>query len=377
MPMRRRWYLFKPFDLIARLWPVWTPRRGLLIVHPNGLGDMILLSPFIERYARVFGLERSEITLLGCSKWQPLAARIFAGCRVIGIDKLAYTRNVGYRFKTNVMVRRLAPASAVCAIFMRRNLEADSLVWITGAPDRILTRPHTGPRQADEQAWYLKRATRVIDHGPDTVHELVRHNRFLDTLEGRERPLPPIRLDWPKHPSVSFDFQDRPYVVLHPVGDSFVQRWPMDRYVALARRIRDRLGLKVVFMGKKGGAPLNRPVPAELGLVDLIDATSLPDAVDLLKGAALVVSNDSGPAHMAIFLGTPLVVVKGGRHFQMYFPYPLGVTRAPISVVYEEMPCFGCFWGCRHADPDPWKPFPCITAITLDRVWEAVERLMR
>ncbi|MFQ5763594.1 MAG: hypothetical protein ACE5GT_01585, partial [Rhodospirillales bacterium] len=40
--MRRRWWLFRPFDVIARHWPVLKKPRGVLVVRMDGIGDMVL-----------------------------------------------------------------------------------------------------------------------------------------------------------------------------------------------------------------------------------------------------------------------------------------------------------------------------------------------
>jgi len=58
------------------------------------------------------------------------------------------------------------------------------------------------------------------------------------------------------------------------------------------------------------------------GVVDLMGKTSLPQLLDVINHAALVVSNDTGPAHLSIALGTPTLVIVGGGHFGCFVPYP-------------------------------------------------------
>ena len=65
--MRRRWWLFRPLDLIARHRPVLGRPSGVLVVRMGGIGDMVLFRRTLDHYAEVFGVEKSEITVLGCA----------------------------------------------------------------------------------------------------------------------------------------------------------------------------------------------------------------------------------------------------------------------------------------------------------------------
>ncbi len=144
--MRRRWWLFRPLDLIARYWPVFKKPRGLLVVRMDGIGDMVLFRTALDHYSQAFAMPRAEITVLGCSSWGSLADVVFAGYRVRVIDEHAYARRPFYRFKISLFVRRLAPAVTVNDSYFRRALMADSLAWISGAPKQVSSLPYiNGP----------------------------------------------------------------------------------------------------------------------------------------------------------------------------------------------------------------------------------------
>ena len=108
--MRRRWWMFRPLDLIARHWPVFKKPRGVLVVRMDGIGDMVLFRRTLDRYAEVFGVDKSEITVLGCASWANLADVVFEGYKVYAIDEHAFARRPFYRFKISLWVRGLAPA---------------------------------------------------------------------------------------------------------------------------------------------------------------------------------------------------------------------------------------------------------------------------
>ena len=71
--MRRRWWLFRPFDLIARNLPLFFSRKGVLVVRMDGIGDMTLFRQSLEYYAEAFGVTTQDITVLGCKSWAAIA----------------------------------------------------------------------------------------------------------------------------------------------------------------------------------------------------------------------------------------------------------------------------------------------------------------
>ena len=372
----RRWWLFRPFDLLARLWPVGR-RRGVLMVRIDGIGDMAMFQGAFGHYAEVLGVPPSEITLLGCQSWASLAQQFFPGCRFFAIDEHAYERRPLYRLKVSLWVRRQGFAVAICDMYLRRPLVADALLWISGATERIATQPHVSPRTAAVFSWYLQRCTRTIDTGPYPTHEIVRHFRFLSALAGREIPALPPALPWPDRPRPI----SGPYAVLNLGGNSREKRWPADRFFTLAEELAAR-GLRVVFVGGPSEpdlpaavAEVRRRSPRSEAFLDRIGATPLPELLDLLRHAELVVSSDTGPAHLAVGLGAPSVVILGGGHYTSFVPYPPDLTPPRTRFVWRELPCFHCFWACTQPH-ERGESFPCMAAVPFDDVRAAVEAVL-
>lgn len=368
--MRRRWWLFRPLDLLARLWPVSGPKRGLLVVRMDGIGDMVLFRAALDHYADAFGVAKDDIVVVGCKSWASIVPEVFAGYRVILIDEHAFARRPFYRFKTALRVRRLNAEIAVNDSYLRRALMADSLVWLSAAPRQVVSLPYISEKTRSEYRYYLSQASQVIDTGPYPSHEIERHFRFLSVVAGRDIAPQLPTISWretrsPLAPAV-------PYAVLNPGANEPGRRWPLDDYLALAGRLLDR-GLAVVFVGlpwRGEDAKRMEEISQRHGVRDLAGKTGLPDLLDLMKHAAVVVANDSGPAHVAIALGTPTVVVVGGGHFGCFVPYPESATPPAARFLYEKMECYHCFWSC-HKRTDDKDSFPCVAAVSLDRVWDA------
>jgi heptosyltransferase-2 len=134
----------------------------------------------------------------------------------------------------------------------------------------------------------------------------------------------------------------RPLVVLEP-GAAYgaAKCWPAERFGALARALRER-GHDVVTIGTDASRPLEAKVAAAAG-PGLLRAAGRTADLGVLMGvlslARLVVSNDTGPMHLAAALGTPVLALFGAS--DPVVSGPLG--PGPRRVLYEPEPCSPCF----------------------------------
>ncbi len=368
--MRRRWWLFRAFDLIARHWPQFQSRRGLAVIRMDGIGDMVLFRNSLDDYAETFGVEQKEITVIGCNSWSGLAAEIFKGFSVIPIDEHAYAKKPAYRFLTNLKMRRLAPKVVVNDAYFRRALMADSLVWMMAPAKSFASYPYINDPTRSEFSYYMSSVDEVVDTGPYPTHELVRHANFLSHVAGKSISPKTPDLNWPARPGPAQIKGD--YVVLNPGSNEYGRRWPLENYLSLASWIKQQ-GKKAVFVGKAderaNGDAVARLADNEM-IIDLTGKTSVPELLDLMKNASLVVTNDTGPAHLSIGLGAATVVIIGGGHFGSFVPYPKNVTPDNVRFVYEKMECYHCFWRCHKRD-DKYQSFPCVSAVGREAVQDA------
>jgi len=377
--MRKRWWMFRPLDLIARYWPVFKPQKGILVIRMDGIGDMVLFRRSLDRYAEIFGTIKSDITILGCKSWEGLADEVFSGYRVISINEHAFSRRPLYRLRVSIMVRALAPKVAVCDSYMRRALMADSLTWVSAAHKTIVSLPYISERTRPEFYYYLSQVDEIIDTGPYPTHELIRHSRFISALAGKTILPEAPWIPWRKKPEFieSWDAFDQPYAILNTGSNEPGRRWPMSGYSEIARNLT-KLGMLVVFVGHKDEQDeinIISRLSQELGVVNLAGKTSLTQLLDLFSHASIVISNDTGPAHLSIALGRPTVVIIGGGHFSSFVPYPKEVVLKDARFVYQKMECYHCFWSC-HKRSDNLQTFPCISSVDEKQVWFACKDLL-
>jgi lipopolysaccharide heptosyltransferase I len=102
------------------------------------------------------------------------------------------------------------------------------------------------------------------------------------------------------------------YALLNPGAAWPNKRWPPARLAAVAVALRERHGLRsVVLWGPGEEAIATEVVAGAEGAAMLAPETSIGDLVALARGAALMVSGDTGPTHVAAALGTPIVGIYG------------------------------------------------------------------
>ncbi len=134
---------------------------------------------------------------------------------------------------------------------------------------------------------------------------------------------------------------ERAYCVLAP-GATYgsAKAWPRARYAELARRIAAELGLSIFVAGGGGERGAAELLASEVGAGarSLAGELSLADLIAVLRGASVVVGNDSGPVHVAAALGRPTVAIFGPTSVEWTAPrgHAVRIVRADISCA----PCF-------------------------------------
>jgi heptosyltransferase I len=133
------------------------------------------------------------------------------------------------------------------------------------------------------------------------------------------------------------------YAILNPGAAWPNKRWPPDRLAALARALRERHQLiSVVVWGPGERALAEQAVAGADGAAILSPATTIADIVALARGAALMVSGDTGPTHIAAAVGTPLVGIYGPTRPERNGPWLADdetVSRAAICECHHLREC--------------------------------------
>jgi ADP-heptose:LPS heptosyltransferase len=104
----------------------------------------------------------------------------------------------------------------------------------------------------------------------------------------------------------------------------------------------------------------------------LAGKTSLPEFVEVIRQARLLISNETSAVHIAAAVKTPSVCILGGGHFGRFLPYPEKVVNCKPVAVFKKMACFGCNWKCNQPH-NVNGCVPCIEQIEMPDVISAVD----
>jgi len=336
--------------------------RRILIRGPNWVGDAILSLPALANLRKA--LPQGRITLLV----KPWVSDLFEGSpfldEVIVYEEKGRHRGLAGRLR---LAFELRERRFDTAILFQNAFEAAFLVFLAGIPHRIgYTTDGRGPLL-------------TIGVKPEEKH-LRGHQRdyYLGLLQavgldrGERHPFLPVtdgqQVEVGKVLQAAGIREGGRLIGMNP-GSAYggAKRWPLERYAILADALESRLGAKVVLLG----SPQDMAIAARIETlarsrpINLAGRIPLKLLPALLRGCQVLVSNDTGAAHVAAAVGTPVVVIFGPTDPKR--TAPLGPFHQIIAHPPSCAPCF-----LRECPID----HRCMTAVTVEEVFAAVSTIL-
>jgi heptosyltransferase-2 len=325
------------------------PLERVLVRLPNWLGDALMARPALHALRAAH--PRAEITACGPRVLIELLAPE-------GLWQREEALPAGQGFPG-----RLRAARFDAALVLPPSFSSAWLAFRSGARLRVGF-AHEG------RSLLLTEAVRRPARGD--LHQGREYLQLAACLDAREVPLPGLVVD----PGAVCEaaallarsgLEGRPFAILGP-GAAYgpAKRWSTQRFAALGLQLAAR-GLAVLVCGAASELEVCETVSAAIGTQarSLAGATGLPVQAALCARATLVVSNDSGLAHLAAATGAPTVVVFGST--SSAWTAPLGAhvrvaQRAPVC-----SPCFARECAIGYA---------CLAAVEVAMVTSAAAELV-
>ncbi|MFC1676697.1 lipopolysaccharide heptosyltransferase II [Planctomycetota bacterium] len=157
------------------------------------------------------------------------------------------------------------------------------------------------------------------------------------------------------------------YAVFVPSSLHRTKCWPAERFASLAEKITTQFGLSVIATGTANEKILIDDIQkvCNVDIVNLAGQTSLSELIAVQRSAKLVVSNDTGPGHIAAALGIPLVMIFGLSNPVRVLPYARPETVAGVDIF------------TRGTSPYNNNPAYSIDSVTFEQVYEKVREQLR
>jgi lipopolysaccharide heptosyltransferase I len=206
---------------------------------------------------------------------------------------------------------------------------------------------------------------------PDASGHVMRKNLSILSALQIAPPAPELQLQPIATPEMVKAIQaaggSNGYIVINPGAAWPNKCWPPDRFGAVANALRDRTGLhSLVTWGPQERALAESVSHASGGAATQAPQTSVSDLAALMQSAALAISGDTGPLHVAAAVGTPIVGLFGPTRPERNGPWEPRdevISRAETCVCHHKRQCL--------------RGAPCINEIAVDDVIAAAERRLR
>lgn len=336
----------------------------ILVRSVNWLGDAVMTTPALQRLREA--KPRAHISLLTHAKLAGLWERHPAINSVLTFSDddsvLAIAKKLRSGKFTTALVLPNSPRSA---------LE----VFLAGIPTRIgLARPWrnffltqaVAPRReevrmhkrtaAEVQSLVAGTYASVLPTIPLSAHQLHHYLHLVATLGGNSAPAAPhLEVSPAEVTAIKKRFGARedgtPLLGIN-AGAEYgpAKRWPRERFVAAAIEIQRRTGCQWWILGGKADAELATSIADEIaaakaGAPDSVRSiagqTSLRELCAALKACRLVITNDTGPMHVAAAVGTSVIVPFGSTSPELTGPGLPGATTHHL--LKANVPCSPCF----------------------------------
>ena len=159
------------------------------------------------------------------------------------------------------------------------------------------------------------------------------------------------------------------WLILQPGARWINKRWPLENFAELVRRLAtDAMELRFAILGGQEDIPLGKTIAraAPDRCLDLTGQTTLLEMVEWIRLSELMVTNDTGPMHVAAALGKPVIALFGPTEPRRTGPY--GQVNRALQL--RSLPCVPCFKDtCAFS-----RPFECLRGLSPAVVLEDVVR---
>jgi lipopolysaccharide heptosyltransferase II len=333
--------------------------RHILFIKPSSLGDIVHAMPTCAAIRRAY--PKARLTWLVKREWAGLVERID------GVDRVWPVESTLKGWLSQVPLLRAERFDLV--VDLQGLFRSAAIGWLSGSP--LLVGFANG---REGSPWLYSRRVPVPQL---EMHAVDRYLLVAKAVGAVGSGAPEFRF---RIPQADHDEVDRllsrsgvtpgtSWVAMNVSARWPTKRWPAASFAEVADRLQQEGCGAVVMIG---GPDERADVAAVSGMmktpaIDLAGSTTVGLLPALLSKASLLITNDSGPMHIAAAAGTPVVALFGPTSAVLTGPYGAG-----HRVLTGQVPCSPCFSRvCRHS-----PEMECLHLIKPNNVAEAARHVL-
>jgi heptosyltransferase-1 len=336
--------------------------HNILIMKPSALGDIVLALPALSTLRKSF--PDAKISWLIRPEFAPLLEDHPHLDEIIPFDRKslgrAWYHPKGVRALFS-LISRLRGGQFDVVFDFQGLFRTAILAWLSGCKKRF------GKANSRELAHLFY--TDQIVQDAESIHLV---DFYLKMVKAAGADNITVRFELPSNPadvdSVNkllkcFSIDSGKYVIFVPGSAHKTKCWPPERFAELADKITSQFEMPVIAVGTGSDKSLIEKINdlAKSSVINFAGRTSLKELVELLRAARLVVSNDTGPGHIAAALKTTLVMMYSWSNPARIAPY-----GRPQCMIAREP--FG-----RGLKIKSTNPKHNVSNITVDEVFQKVK----
>ena len=327
--------------------------KRILLSRTDRMGDLILTTSVIEVVREYF--PDAYICFLASSKLMPIIKDNPYIDGIVGLDKDKEHKGI---FGFLKLLRKIRKKKFDLIINFHPTNRNHILAFLSGIKERVgydlklgilnnLRVKHDKQRGEMKEAEYNFNLLRKIGIDKVSLKQYLKPDKSA--------------LEW-----IDNDLESKNitrFAVIHPGASCKSKLWELGNFIELSRRIKAENDLDVVFVLGPEDRDLERRLSENLDFkFSLYFSISLERLIALISRASFMISNDSGPMHIADSLNKPLITIFGRNQAGLSYKRwgPMGENA---KVVYEDPDCKECL--AHNCD----KEFICLRNITVDRVY--------
>ena len=332
----------------------------ILILKPSSLGDVVQALPVLRLLKR--HRPDSEIYWWIDARLAPLLADDPDLAGIVRFERQRWARPWHWG-EMGRSVRWLRRQAFDWVVDLQGLLRSGAFAWLANGGLTVgLDEPREGGRGFyDLIARRPSPATHAVDWYRQVLPLLgVPAEAEFQWLPERPGVAAAVRRKWPVEPAR--------WILLQPGARWLNKRWPAESFAGLVRWLAAAdSSLRFAILGSADDRALGQAIAraGERRCLDLTGQVSLPELVEWIRLSALLVTNDTGPMHIAAALGKPVVALFGPTD-----PCRTGPYRQLEHVLQLDLPCVPCLKPrCAYV-----RPLECLRALPPAVVGAAVQK---
>ncbi len=323
----------------------------LLVLRHHGLGDLLTVQPALRGLRRSFPAHKLTVT---CPSWLAPLAHYFGTA-----DEIISETTKGARSRTESdATHHQAVDGSLLENAVAKVSDADIIVSLrTPGPELVDLVEVIKPRLFVSYRYSDLKETLSYPELDFSDHILLRWRRLLNTVGVSIR-------DEQLYAEMTPPQEQCGFTVIHPGAGSRARLWPVEKWAEVARHL-DSLGHQIVFTGCASESDIVKEVRRKAGLpgsMDLAGKTGIMRLANIVSGARLVLSTDTGVSHLATTFRRPAVTLFG--------PVPPGWWGPPPG-----NPQHKTLWTGKTGDNYGDEPDSGLREISVASVLQAVTEL--